>query len=147
MRLSPHFDLSEFVVSQTAQRRGIDNTPTPEIVENLKRTALLLEKVRAILGRPIIITSGYRCDALNLAVGGVPGRSSHVTGQAADFICPGYGPPSAVCRAIADTPIPFDQLIREFDDGNGGGWTHISWADNPRRQLLTIDGSGARYGI
>jgi hypothetical protein len=141
--LTPHVTLEEMLASQTAARLGIDNTPTdPVILDNLKKTAEMLEQVRTLLGsRPIIISSGYRCLAVNTAVGSSP-TSAHVQGQAADFTCPGFGNPYQVCQAVAASNIQFDQLIFEF-----ASWTHIAWRDNPRRQLLTIDNSGTRYGI
>lgn len=143
MRISPNFDLSEFTTSQTAARLGIDNTPSPEIVDNLRKTAELLEEVRAILKAPILITSGYRCPDLNLAVGGVPGRSSHTTGQAADFHAPGAGSPKSICMKIAGTPgLRFDQLIHEYSS-----WVHLAWSDAPRQQVLTIDRNGTREGL
>ena len=88
MQLSPNFSLSELVYSETAEKNGIDNTPPPEIVENLKRLAAGLETVRALLGAPLEISSGYRCVALNEAVGG-SGASQHLLGLAVDFACPG----------------------------------------------------------
>ena len=141
--LSPHVTLEEMIASQTAARLGIDNMPTdPVILDNLKKTAELLEQVRTLLGsRPIIISSGYRCLTLNTAIGSQP-SSAHVQGQAADFTCPNFGNPHQVCQAIAASNIQFDQLIYEF-----ASWTHIAWAKNPRKQLLTIDSSGTRYGI
>jgi len=140
MKLSPHFSLSELTASQTAIRRGIDNTPPPDVVETLKRTALGLEGVRSVLGSPVIISSGYRSPALNRAIGGA-GRSQHTLGEAADFICPGYGSPLEVCRAIVKAGIGFDQLIHE------GTWVHISFTQKPRGQVLTahFNVSGVSY--
>lgn len=151
MKLSEHFDLSEMIVSQTALRQGIDNTPSPTIVANLRKTAALLEEVRGLLGTPLLITSGYRCPALNVAVGGVVARnpdgterlSAHTAGQAADFHSPAFGSPKSIAIKLAGTPgLAFDQLIYEF-----GAWVHIAWADSPRHQVLTIDGAGARWGL
>jgi zinc D-Ala-D-Ala carboxypeptidase len=148
MKLTEHFALDESVVSQTAARLGIDNTPPPEIVDNLRKTAELLEQVRKALRAPILITSGYRCRELNRAVGGVArfvnGKeilSAHTSGQAADFRCPGAGSPKSVAMMINGTPgIAFDQLIYEFDS-----WVHIAWATpNRRLQVQTIDRAGAR---
>jgi hypothetical protein len=141
MNLSPHFTLAEFTVSETAARYGIDNTPSPEIIEALKKTAALLEEVRALLGQPIVITSGYRCQALNTQIGGAL-NSAHMTGQAADFLCPGFGPPLAVCDAISASAIRYDQLIYEF-----ASWTHLAWADTNRMMALTIDRTGTRSGL
>ena len=131
MQLSTHFRLSEFTASQTATRRGIDNTPPRDVVDTLKRTALGLEAVRSLLMAPIIISSGYRSPALNKAIGGAK-SSQHVKGEAVDFICPGFGSPKEVCEAIAGSSLQFDQLICEF-----GQWIHISFTQSPRRQVLT----------
>jgi hypothetical protein len=135
MNLSPHFTLDELIATQ---HRGIDNTPPPDVAANLVKTALLLEQVRTKLGVPVIVSSGYRCPELNKAVGGQP-KSQHLTGQAADFIAPGFGSPSTVAAAIRDSQIPYDQLIIEF-----GRWVHISWATTPRHQALAIDNTGTR---
>jgi len=147
-KISEHFTLVEFLASQTAARQGIDNTPTPEIDDNLIKTAALMEKVRTLLGgRPIFVSSGYRSPALNAAVGGVA-NSAHVTGQACDFTCPDYGPVSMVCTALEAEAalLDYDQLIREFD-ADGHGWCHIAWAEHPRHMALTIDGRGTQTGI
>lgn len=146
-KLSTHFTLGEFIASQTASRYNIDNTPTPQALEYLKKTAAMMEDVRALLGnKPIYISSGYRSPDLNTAIGGAR-NSAHIFGQAADFVCPEFGSVRDICDAIeAAEDIHYDQLIREFD-ANGTGWCHIAWRDNPRRQALTIDASGARIGI
>ena len=84
--LSHHFKLSEFVVSETARSRGIDNTPSEEEVENLRRLCEgCLEPLREVLELPIVITSGYRCKALNDLLAHSSDRSQHMLGQAADF--------------------------------------------------------------
>ena len=145
-KLSEHFTLGEFITSQTAARYGIPNTPPANILENLKTTAAMLEKVRALLGdNPIYISSGYRSPDLNAAVGGAS-NSAHIFGQAADFTCPAAGNVREICEAIERSDIQYDQLIREFD-ADGHGWVHIAWRDMPRRQALTIDGAGTRIGI
>ena len=135
MLLSPHFTLAELT---TTTHVGIDNTPPPAIVGNLAITAAGLERIREILGNlPLTISSGYRSRALNAAVGGVT-NSAHLTGWAADFTCPAFGEPLAVCRRLAASPLKFDQLIEE------GTWVHVSFAPTMRHQLLTKDGQG-RY--
>ena len=76
MKLSEHFELVEFLVSETAARQGIANEPTPEVIDNLRRLCeSVLEPLRVKIGRPVVITSGYRSPALNRAVGGSPTRS------------------------------------------------------------------------
>jgi len=132
MHLSPNFSLSRLVYSETAERSGIDNTPPPEVVENLKRLAAGLEAVQALLGAPLEISSGYRCAALNEAVGG-SGASQHLQGLAADFECPAFGTPLEIARAIQSSGLEFDQCILEY-----GRWVHLSFSDAPRRRLLTI---------
>ena len=140
MMLSEHFSLAEMVVSQTAARKGLGNTPGPGTVENLKALAQTLEKVRTILGKPVIINSGYRSLAVNRAVGGV-GTSAHTMGFAADIIAPQFGTPLDVCRAIAASDLEWDQLISE------GTWAHISIDPRMRRQLLTMRGGKYTQGL
>lgn len=132
MQLSEHFVLAEFLVSETAARRGIANEPTPEIIDNLRRLCqLVLEPLRVKLVRPVVITSGYRSLALNRAVGGSP-TSHHTQGRAADLIVPGMSP-LAVCQAANQLKLPCGQIIHEF-----GRWAHLSVAaSNERTQLLT----------
>lgn len=132
MRLSPNFDLAEFVVSREAAARGIDNTPAPAVVENLRRLAMELERVRSVAlgGAPILITSGYRSLRLNQIVGGAP-SSAHMQGFAADFIAPHFGTPAQVCQAILRHDLQFDQLIYEYD------WVHFGIAEKLRHQVLT----------
>ena len=132
MRLSANFSLVQLTDSETARRNGIDNTPPTEIIGNLKRLAAGLEEVQALLGAPLEISSGYRCAALNEAVGGT-GNSQHVQGLAADFVCPGFGSPMDIARTIRQSKIDFDQCILEF-----GRWVHLSFSDAPRGRVLTI---------
>jgi hypothetical protein len=144
VRLSEHFMLSEFTASQTASRLGIDNTPPAPIIDALRKTAELLEKCRRTLGgKPIHISSGYRSPRLNREVGGAD-NSAHLYGQAADFTCPEFGDPRAVCEAIStsNSLIEYDQLILEY-----GTWTHIAWSPRPRMMVLTIDRNGTRQGL
>lgn len=139
-RLSEHFDLAEFTVSRTAARKGLDNTPPQEVVDRLRATAAHLEVIRALLGRPLLISSGYRAPAVNAAVGGAVG-SAHVLGYAADFVSPGFGDPLAICRAIVAAGVRFDQMIEE------GTWVHLSFDPRMRGEVLTKDGAGYRRGL
>lgn len=142
MKLTAHFDLDEFTISQEAARKGIDNTPSADVVENLYILAVALEEIRERLGQPIVISSGYRSPDLNAAVGGVP-NSAHVLGFAADLTCPGFGSPLTVARAIASMPgIRYDQIIYEF-----GSWCHISVDPRGRMETLTINRAGTRKGL
>jgi zinc D-Ala-D-Ala carboxypeptidase len=142
MKLTTNFDLAEFTVSQTAARFGMDNNPPADVMVNLLELAGALEIVRARLGFPIVISSGYRSPDLNKAVGGAP-NSAHVLGWAADITCPGFGNPLQVARAIAQIPgFRYDQVIHEF-----GAWCHLSVDPRYRMQTLTIDRSGTRQGL
>ena len=140
MQLSKNFSLAELVASQVATRKGIDNTPAPAIVTNLTRLAALLEQVRALVGAPIAISSGYRSPALNKAVGGAA-NSAHVLGLATD-ISTAKLTPKALTLLIRQSDIAFDQLIYE------GTWVHIGLSKGaPRRQVLTAKfaGGGVSY--
>ena len=130
MQISEHFTLEEFTASQTATRRGLNNTPSPQMIEKLKRTAQKMEQVRALLGKPIFINSAYRSPSVNRAIGGAA-TSQHCKGEAVDFVAPRFGTPKQICRAIMASNIVYDQLIFE------GSWVHISFADKPRRSNLT----------
>lgn len=146
MMLTPHFSLDEFTTSQTAARLGIDNTPNAQAIANLIRTAGLLEQVRALFNKPIRISSGFRCDALNAHIGGAK-SSQHVTGCAVDFTVQGVAL-NDVMDAIIANNLPYDQVIKEFADAKGGGWIHISVPSfvtgKPRKQALIIDKNGTR---
>ena len=137
MKLSEHFTLEELTFSQTAIRKGIDNTPSLEVVAHLTHLAGCLEQVRALLGGPVRITSGYRSPALNAAVGGSK-ASAHMSGYAADFVCPPFGSPLQIVKAIAASDIQFDQCIQE------GTWVHISFDPDARRQVLTAHFSNGK---
>lgn len=134
--MSPHFSLAELVASETAARKGIDNTPGPQEIENLSLLAHRLEEVRILLGnKPVIVSSGYRSPSLNEAVGGAR-NSFHMRGLAADFIAPHFGTPAEVVAKIAASSIDFDQCIVEF-----GRWVHFAIAAEGRkgrRQVLRI---------
>lgn len=131
-QLSTYFRLSEFTVSQEGARAGLRNEPLSSQVANLKRVAGVLEQVRVLLGNhAIIISSGFRTPAINTLLKGSL-NSAHMQGLAADFICPAYGTPRAICQAIIDSPIQFDQLIFE------GSWVHLGLAASAsRREVLT----------
>jgi len=145
MKLSDHFSLIEFTRSDTAVRRGIDNTPCDEHLANLAKLARKLEEVRALVGHPVVITSGYRSPALNAAVDG-SATSSHCHGLAADFHVPGFGPDQAVAQAIADSALDFDQLI--FEQTARSTWVHLGIDARMRREVLSWkSGRGYRRGV
>ena len=144
-QLSPHFSYEEAIKSATALAQGIDNTPPAEVLANMAAAAALLEAARSYLAQPMDIDSWYRCDALNVAVGGVekPGHvSAHETGWAIDFVCPAFGSPDEIVKFLILTGIKFDQLIQE------GHWVHISFAPTMRQMVLTahfVDGQATTY--
>jgi hypothetical protein len=142
MKLTDHFTLAELTHSQTADRKGLDNTPPPDVIPRLAATAHGLEMIRALVQCPIIISSGYRSPAVNAAVGGAK-ASQHLTGQAADITAPWFGPPKRLMAAIIKANLPFDQCILEYAN-QGGGWVHVSFTDKPRGQALVIDHDGTR---
>ena len=145
-KLTEHFTLEEFIDSQTAARKGINNAPPPLEYENLKRTAGVLEKVRPILGgHPILISSGYRSRRVNAEVGG-SANSAHMHGLAVDFSCPGFGAPRSICRTLEPhmKELGVDQLIHEFNT-----WVHLGLRGGapPRHIALTINHKGTRQGF
>ena len=131
MKLSKNFALEEFLRSQTAARHGIDMTPPPEVVDNLKElVTTCLQPLRDDVGAAIFISSGYRPRQLNGLIGGSL-TSAHIDGRAADFVVAGMTPLDA-CRRIAEMELPFDQCIHEF-----GRWVHLGIAKVNRGELLT----------
>lgn len=135
MRLSRHFTLDELTVSQTAARLGLDNEPPAAAVVELQRLCeLVLQPLRDSIGKPVVISSGYRSPEVNRAVGGAV-ASDHLVGRAADLIVPGV-PIRRVCARIAELRLPFRQLIDEFGPS---GWVHVAIparGDTPARQML-----------
>jgi zinc D-Ala-D-Ala carboxypeptidase len=143
MNLSEHFTLEELCFSEAAARLGLDNTPTAAVVANLRLVAAVMEKIRSLGNRPIIVHSGYRAPEVNKAVGGVA-TSAHCRGLACDFVCPAFGTPGEVAKAILKSDIEYDQLILEY------GWVHVGLADEGRlcrRENLTKTSAGAAYEL
>ena len=140
MQLSEHFKLNEFTKSETAIRKRIDNTPSPQHASNLKLVCeKILEPVRKHFGKPVRINSGYRGPALNAAVGG-SSKSQHCNGEAVDFEIDGLPNPD-LAKWVAEN-CEFDQIILEFYDpkeGPNSGWVHASYASNGnnRKQKMT----------
>lgn len=138
-RLSPHFTLEEFTRSATARRLNIDNTPGAADIAAMRALCrAILEPVRLHFGgKPVRITSGYRCPRLNKAVGS-SWRSQHRKGEAVDFEIPGVSNYD-VARWIRDNLV-FDQLILEnYVRGDpNSGWVHVSYReDRARHSVLT----------
>lgn len=138
-RFSPNFTLAELTVSQAAERAGLRNVPVGTALDNLARLSLFLEGVRSLLfNAPILVSSGYRSPAVNNLIGGSY-KSAHMQGLAADFIAPKYGRVKAICEAIRDSSLQFDQLIYE------GTWVHVAIpapGKIPRREVLTAQFRG-----
>jgi putative chitinase len=142
MNLSEHFTFEELTHTD---HREFDNTPNVEETENLTRLAGFLEQVKEVLGgKPIMVNSAFRSEAVNTAVGS-RNTSQHRIGCAADIRVPGMTPDEVV-KAVIASGIGYDQIIREFDR-----WTHISVPNTkdmtPRRQALIIDKSGTRQYV
>lgn len=141
-QLSEHFSYEELTASETAARNGWDNTPNEAELENLKRLAHFLEKVKTVLGgKPVMVNSAFRNKLVNDAVGSKD-TSQHRIGCAADIRVPGMTPDQVV-KAVIASDLQYDQVIREFDR-----WTHISIPNTPemkpRKQALIIDKAGTR---
>ena len=137
MRLSKNFSLAELTKSQTATRKGIDNEPSTEHVENLIHLAeTVLQPIRYEFGRPVVISSGYRSPELCEAIGS-SAKSQHAKGEAADFEVPGMDNMQLAMWISKNTV--FDQLIHEFyEPGDpNSGWVHCSAVkEGPRAQVL-----------
>ena len=138
--------MDELTHSDTAARHGIDNTPNEDEKDNLYKLAMELENVRKLLNnKPIYVSSGYRCLALNELLGSKR-TSAHIRGLASDFTCRQFGTPNEIVFAIINSKIKFDQLILEYPDSQSGGWVHLSFCEDqetPRRQALVINKEGA----
>ena len=121
-----HFTIEELYASETARKLGIDNTPSVQkMIHLVYLAAYVLEPLRVAMNRPIHISSGYRCEKLNKAVGGVY-NSQHLKGQAVDIDIEGdmeFG--KKVFNYIKDH-LPFDQLIWEHNK-SGTYWVHVSF--------------------
>jgi len=150
MKLSANFSMAEFTKSQTAERKGIDNTPEGEHLDAaIALFENVVQKVRDHFG-PTVLNSGYRSPELNEAVGG-SSRSQHCKGEAADIEVPGV-PNAEVAEWIRDN-LEFDQLILEFYTPGipDSGWVHVSYkadGDN-RKECLTaarVDGK-TQYSV
>lgn len=143
--MTPHFSLEEFTASDTAARLKIDNNLPDELQENALATLQMMERIRYHIDAPITITSGYRCKALNKAVGSKPG-SDHTMAFAVDFKAPRAGTPFQIAALLAPVIdiVGIGQLILEF-----GAWVHVSTKapDKIINRLITIDKDGTRAGI
>jgi uncharacterized protein YcbK (DUF882 family) len=149
--VTPHFSLAEFCGSDIAARRGIDNALPDMLRPDAEQTLEMLERIRVFLSNiarrdvPIVLSSGYRCQALNLAVGGSI-TSDHRRASAADWTAPAFGTPVEICRALAPhiDILGIGQLIHEY-----GRWVHTSWRLPmlPDNRVITITVAGTSRGI
>lgn len=126
-----NFTISELIYSDTATQHNINNMPEINDLDNmLKLIHYCLQPIRDKLGKPMIITSGYRCPILNKLIGGAA-NSQHCKGQAVDFTIQGMTPVQIVFK-ISTMGVEYDQLINEYDQ-----WVHISFNKGKnRRQIL-----------
>ena len=134
MQLSENFSLNEFTKSDTAVRKGIDNTPNDVHLENMKALCEnVLQKVRSHFGKSVRITSGYRSSELCEAIGS-SSKSQHAKGQAADFEITGIDNKDLAIW-IRDN-VDFDQLILEFytEGDPNSGWVHCSYSSTSNRK-------------
>lgn len=124
---SDYFSLDEFASSTTANRLGINNTPSVEVVRNIQYgVSMILDPLRMYVGKPIIITSGFRCPLLNKAVGGVPG-SWHLQGNAADIRISSNEDAKLIFEYLKSN-VSVDTVL--FEHSNSAQWIHVQWDMN-----------------
>jgi len=137
VQLSKNFSLRELTASQTATRKGIDNAPSPEHQENLKRLCeSILQRIRDHFGRVVSVSSGYRSAELCTAIGSKT-TSQHAKGEAADFEI--FGVSNKELADWINENLTYDQLILEYwkESDPNSGWVHCSYSEsNNRRQYL-----------
>ena len=134
--MGKYFTINELTKSSTAQRLHINNNPTQKVKDNLNKLIdNVLDPLRELYGKPIIVNSGYRCTKLNKAIGGAK-NSQHLVGQASDIRTVQNTKESnkELFDLIKNSKLPFDQLINEYDYN----WVHVSYSPRNRRQILTI---------
>jgi hypothetical protein len=144
MKLTANFSLSELTKSQTATRKGIDNTPSPEHQENLRLLCeAVLQPVREHFGRVVTVTSGYRSPELCTAIGSKI-TSQHARGEAADFEI--FGVSNKVLADYIHETLHYDQLILEYwnESDPNSGWVHCSFSEGKNRKqylkAVKVDG-------
>lgn len=126
--------MQELTRSAKAEKLGIDNTPPPLIKVRLKALINnILDPVREMWGKAIIVNSGFRCPQLNKALGGAT-NSQHMSGEAADITTGTISGNKLLFKMIQESDLPFDQLI----DEKNYQWIHISYGPRNRRQVLHL---------
>ena len=137
MNLTENFSLNELTKSQTAERKGINNTPSTEHQENLKRLCeTILQRIRDHFGQVVSVSSGYRSPELCVAIGSST-KSQHARGEASDFEI--FGVSNKELADYIDQNLTYDQLILEYwkESDPNSGWVHCSFTLNGnRRQYL-----------
>ena len=139
MKISHNITYAEAIHSNTAKRKGIDNTPNPTQVENMKLTAeKVFQPLREWVGGPIKVNSFFRSPELNEAIGGSK-TSQHCKGQAIDIDdVYGYKTNAEMYHYIKDN-LDFDQMVWEFGDDENPNWIHVSYVTHrPNRKKLTV---------
>lgn len=134
MKLTENFSLSELTKSQTAERKGIDNTPSPEHQKNLKLLCeSVLQPIRDHFGKVVTISSGYRSPELCTAIGSKI-TSQHAKGQAADFEI--FGLSNKSLADYINSELYYDQLILEYwnESDPNSGWVHCSFSEGQNRK-------------
>ena len=149
--ISKHISDREGVYSITATRRGIDNTPDKEHLDNMKLLAeKIFEPLRKWVGGPIRINSFYRGPELNKAIGG-SSKSQHCKGQAMDIDDTGCHKTNAEMYAWIKDNVDFDQMIWEFGDDENPNWIHVSYVspeENRNRCLKAYkEGGKTKYMV
>ena len=137
MKLTENFSLNELTKSQTAERKGIDNTPSAEHQENLKSLCeMVLQPIRDHFGQVVSVSSGYRSPELCVAIGSST-KSQHAKGQASDFEI--FGVSNKELADYIDQNLDYDQLILEYwkESDPNSGWIHCSFnTQGNRKQYL-----------
>lgn len=130
-----YFTIEEMTKSSTATAKHIDNTPNQTAIDNLtKLIEIVLDPLREWYGKPIRVNSGYRCEALNEAVGSKAKKSQHLYGEAADITAGSKTENEKLFNYIKDN-LPFDQLINE----SNFSWVHVSYREGRlRKQVLAL---------
>jgi len=140
MKISAHLNLAEVTRSDSAKRHGIDNTPTPEHLENFKLLAeKVFEPIRLHFKTPIFISSGYRSHALNAFIKG-SASSQHCKGQAIDIDMDGSkgGVTNKMVFDFIKNRLDFDQLIAEFPENSNPAWVHVSYVKTGNRKQILV---------
>jgi zinc D-Ala-D-Ala carboxypeptidase len=139
MKLSANFTLDELIKSQIAERKNINNNPTPDVIENLKELCInVLQPIRSHFSKPVIISSGYRSAQLCIEIGSSI-NSQHTLGMAADVEI--WGISNKELFNYIRNNLEYDQIILEFfkgDEEPNSGWVHVSYNKNDNRRQSLI---------